>query len=318
MPLPVNVSEKSFNHNLPRSYDHSMSSEFEAAFSSRIVTPSLASKIGISYHPQAKSPSKDSEELASLVDEMPAYMMLDGPIPSQYSTMVDHQWWQLPAISPRTRDQEPLPPIRTILGHALDLSIPINGHIRYTRPFAIAMGGANRCRPPFPGPLSLSDKPPQSQHNVVDSQRADTIIGTPDSSPRHGFSGPAYMDGHAFASPPTSPLEEIQTPHTTPENGRRMSVIDRYEELLSDVQITEFDEHGAKCRVCEKVVRLGPTNTYTLGPWDRHKKSCRGSRVRRGRGFDDLTSSDITEAMEERYHLMGMHGDAQSPHQFKR
>ncbi|KAK0444424.1 hypothetical protein EV421DRAFT_1800987 [Armillaria borealis] len=78
------------------------------------------------------------------------------------------------------------------------------------------------------------------------------------------------------------------------------------------------------CRVCEKVVRLGPTNTYTLEPWDRHKKSCRGSRIRKGRGFDvsavlsiivgvvkadmsvmkDLMSSDIMEAMEERFRLM--------------
>ncbi|KAK0186181.1 hypothetical protein F5146DRAFT_1227770 [Armillaria mellea] len=112
------------------------------------------------------------------------------------------------------------------------------------------------------------------------------------------------MDGNTFVSPPTSPLEEIQTPPVTPENGRRMSVVDRYEELLSDAQIMEFDEHGAKCQLCEKVVRLGPTNTYTLGPWDRHKKSCRGSRTRRGRGFDDLTSSDIMEAIGERYHLM--------------
>ncbi|KAK0435071.1 hypothetical protein EV421DRAFT_2022729 [Armillaria borealis] len=279
-------------------------------FSSRIATPSLASKIEISYRSQEKSPSKDPEELASLVDEIPAYMMLDGPIHSQYSTMVDHRWWQLPAISPQTRDQESesLPPIRTILGHALDLPILINGHKRYISPFAIAMGGTNHCQPPFPEPLSLSDKPPQSQHNVVDSQRADIIIGTPDSSPRHRFSGPAYMNGHAVASPPTSPLEEIETLPTMPENGRQMSVIDRYEELLSDVQIIEFDEHGAKCRVCQKVVRLGPTKTYTLGPWDRHKKSCRGSRIRRGRGFDDLMNSDIMEAMEERYHLMpGIH-----------
>ncbi|PBK66882.1 hypothetical protein ARMSODRAFT_329801 [Armillaria solidipes] len=79
------------------------------------------------------------------------------------------------------------------------------------------------------------------------------------------------------------------------------------------------------CRVCEKVVRLGTTNTYTLGPpWDRHKKSYRGSRIRRGCDFDvsavlsnivgvakadmsvvkDLMSSDIMEAMEERFRLM--------------
>lgn len=287
MPLPVSVSETSFNHNLP--YDHSISSAFEMAFSSRIVTPSLASKMETSYRSQAKSPSRGSEEVASLFDEMPAYMMLDEPISSQHSTMVDHKWRQLPAISPGIRDQGSLPPIRAILGHALDLPFLINEHKRDISPFAIAMGEANHCRPPFPGPLSLSDKPPQSQHNVIDSQLADFSLGNPDSSPRHGFSGPAYMDEQAVASPPTSPLEEIETLPTMLENGMRMSVIDRYEELLLDVQITEFDEHGAKCRVCEKVVRLGPTNTYTLGPWDRHKKSCTGSRIRRGRGSDVST-----------------------------
>lgn len=227
--------------------------------------------------------------MASLFDEVQAYMMLEEPVSSQHSTMVDHKWRQLPAISPGTRDQGPLPPIRAILGHALDLPFPINEHKRDMSPFAIAMGGANHCRPPFPGPLSLSDKPTQSQHKDIDSQRADFSLGNPDSSPRHGFSEPAYMDEHAVASPPTSPLEEKETLPTMPENGRGISVIDRYEELLSDVQISEFDEHGAKCRVCEKVIRLGPTNTYTLGPWDRHKKSCRGSRIRRGRGFDVST-----------------------------
>ncbi|PBK85511.1 hypothetical protein ARMGADRAFT_556988 [Armillaria gallica] len=178
------------------------------AFSSRIATPSLASKMETSYHSQAKLPSRSSEEVASLFDEMPAYMMLEEPISSQHSTMVDHKWRQLPAISSGTRDQGPLPPIRAILGHALDLPFPINEHKREMSPFAIAMEGANHCRPPFPGPLSLSDKPTQSQHKVIDSQRADFSLGNPDSSPRHGFSEPAYMDEHAVASPPTSPLKE--------------------------------------------------------------------------------------------------------------
>ncbi|KAK0493438.1 hypothetical protein EDD18DRAFT_1464925 [Armillaria luteobubalina] len=295
------------------------------ALRSRIGTPSLTSKIETSYRPEKKLLSKGSEELASLVDELPADMVLDKPLPSQNSTTLDHKWCQLPTISPKTRDRESLPPVRTILGHALDLPIPINRRKRSISPFAIVMEGEeNHRQPPFSGPLSLSDKPTQSQHDMADSQRADISFGTPVNSLHHRFSGPAYMDWRTFASPPTSPLEETEKLPAMPENGRRMSVIDRYDELLSDVQITEFDEHGAKCRVCEKVVRLGPTNMYTLGPWDRHKKSCTGSRFRRGRGFDvraalsdvvgvvkadksivkDQTNFDIIEAMEERYHLM--------------
>ncbi|KAK0445340.1 uncharacterized protein EV420DRAFT_1648471 [Desarmillaria tabescens] len=300
------------------------------ALSSRIATLSLASNAEIPLRRHAKSSSSCCPvEPTSFIDGIPAHMLLDEPVPTQHATsedIPDRQWWCLPAISQRTQGQEPLAPIRTILGHALDLPVPINLPIQDTSPFVFGTTEPNHCRAPFPGPLSLSAKPLQSQHNVA--QRAHSINlserGAADSSLRNHCSRPAYMDGHTFASPPTSLLEEIETPPTTPENGREMTMFGRYEELLSDVQITEFDEHGAKCRLCEKVIRLGPTNTYTLGPWDQHKKTCKGDRIRRGRGFDvsivkfnvlsvvkvdislmkDLMSFDIMEAIEERHYLM--------------